>query len=61
MKDITPFISQAKSIVMMIVGIVLVILLAGTTARAARLGLPWLPSLDPMQMAYICVAYWAVK
>lgn len=61
MKDISPFIAQAKSIVMMVVGIVLVILLAGTTARAARLGINFLPALAPMEMAYICVAYWAIR
>jgi hypothetical protein len=60
-KDISPLISQARSILMMVVGLVLVILLAGTVARAARLGLPWLPGLDPMQMAYLGVGYWALK
>lgn len=60
MKDINGTISQIKSIVMMVVGIVLVILLAGTVARAARIGIP-IPALDPMQMAYIGVAYWAIK
>lgn len=61
MKDITPVLNKIKSVLMLIVGFVLVILLAGTTARAARLGLPWLPGLDPMQMAYIGVGYWAIR
>jgi hypothetical protein len=60
-KDITPLINQIKSIVMLIVGIVLVVLLAGTTARAARLGINWLPGLGPMEMAYLGVAYWAIR
>lgn len=61
MKDITPVLNQIKSIVMLIVGFVLVILLAGTTARAAKLGVPWLPGLDPMAMAYLGVGYWAIR
>lgn len=61
MKDINGTIAQVRSVVMMVVGIVLVILLAGTTARAAKLGLPWLPGLDPMQMAYLGVGYWAIR
>ena len=61
MKDATAIANQIKSIVMIVVGFVLVLLLAGTVAKAARLGIPWLPSLDPMQMAYICVAYWAIR
>lgn len=46
---------------MLIVGIVLVVLLAGTTARAARLGITFLPGLGPMEMAYLGVAYWAIR
>ena len=61
MKDATAIANQIKSIVMIVVGFVLVLLLAGTVAKAARLGVHWLPSLDPMQMAYICVAYWAIR
>jgi hypothetical protein len=60
MKDINGTIAQIKSIVMMVVGIVLVILLAGTVARAARIGIP-IPALGAMEMAYIGVAYWAIK
>lgn len=61
MKYATTIANQIKSIVMLVVGFVLVLLLAGTVARAARLGIPWLPSLDPMAMAYIAVAYWAIR
>jgi hypothetical protein len=60
MKDANAIISQIKSIVMMVVGIVLVILLAGTVARAARIGIP-IPALGAMEMAYVAVAYWAIK
>jgi hypothetical protein len=60
-KDATAIANQIKSIVMIVVGFVLVLLLAGTVAKAARIGVPWLPSLDPMSMAYICVAYWAIR
>lgn len=61
MKDANAIIAQVKSILMLIVGFVLALLLAGTVARAARLGVPWFPSLDPMQMAYLGVAWWAMK
>lgn len=61
MKDITPLINQIKSIVMLIVGIVLVILLAGTTARAARLGINFLPGLDPQTMGWLGIAWWTMK
>jgi hypothetical protein len=60
MKDANALIAQFKSIVMMVVGLVLIVLLAGTVARAARIGIP-VPALDPMQMAYIGIAYWAIK
>jgi hypothetical protein len=60
MKDANALIAQFKSIVMMVVGLVLIVLLAGTVARAARIGIP-VPALDPMQMAYIGIAYWAMK
>lgn len=60
MKDANAIIAQIKSIVMMVVGIVLVILLAGTVARAARIGIP-IPALGAMEMAYVSVAWWALK
>lgn len=60
MKDANAIIAQIKSITMLVVGFVLVILLAGTVARAARFGVP-IPSLDPMAMAYIAIAYWAIR
>ena len=61
MNDATKIANQIRSILMLIVAFVLAILLAGTVARAARLGIPWFPSLDPMHMAYIAIAYWAMK
>lgn len=61
MKDAQAIANQVKSIVMLIVGFVLVILLAGTTARAARLGLPWLPGLDPQTMGWLGIAWWTMK
>lgn len=61
MNDATKIANQIRSILMMIVGFVLALLLAGTVARAAKLGVPWFPSLDPMAMAYIGVAYWAIR
>jgi hypothetical protein len=60
MKDANALISQFRSIVMMVVGLVLIVLLAGTVARAARIGIP-IPALDPMQMAYVAIGYWALK
>lgn len=61
MNDATKIANQIRSILMLIVGFVLALLLAGTVARAARLGVPWLPGLDPMAMAYVGVAYWAIR
>jgi len=61
MNDATKIANQIRSILMMIVGFVLALLLAGTVARAARLGVPYLPALDPTGMAYIAIAYWAMK
>lgn len=60
MNDATKIANQIRSILMLIVGFVLALLLAGTVARAARLGVP-IPSLDPMAMAYIAIAYWAIR
>jgi hypothetical protein len=60
-KDATAIANQIRSILMLIVGFVLALLLAGTVARAARLGVPWFPSLDPMQMAYLGIGYWAIR
>lgn len=50
-----------KQFVMLIVGFILVILLAGTTARAARLGIPWLPGVDPQTMGWLGIAWWTMK
>lgn len=61
MKDATAIANQIRSILMLIVGFVLALLLAGTVAKAARLGVPWFPSLGPMEMAYLGVAYWAIR
>ena len=61
MKDATTIANQIRSILMLVVGFVLALLLAGTVAKAARLGVPWFPALDPMAMAYIAIAYWAMK
>jgi len=61
MNDVTKFANQIRSILMLIVGFVLALLLAGTVARAARLGIPWLPGLEPMAMAYLAVGYWALR
>ncbi len=61
MNDATKIANQIRSILMLIVGFVLALLLAGTVARAARFGVPWFPSLDPTAMAYIAIAYWAMK
>lgn len=52
---------QIKSILMLAIGFVLAILLAGTVAHAARLGIAFLPRMDPMHMAYVAVAWWALK
>lgn len=52
---------QIKSILMLVVGFVLAILLAGTVARAAKLGISWGPSVSPMDIAALCVAWWALK
>lgn len=52
---------QIKSILMLVVGFVLAILLAGTVAHAARFGIAFLPRVEPMSMAYLCVAWWALK
>jgi hypothetical protein len=53
--------NQVKSLVMLAVGFVLAMLLAGTVAHAARFGIPFLPRMDPMHLAYVCVAYWAIR
>jgi hypothetical protein len=53
--------NQVRSILMLIVGFVLAILLAGTVARAAKLGVPWLPSLDPQTMGWLGIAWWTTK
>lgn len=59
--DATALANQIRSILMLIVGFVLAILLAGTVAHAARFGIPFLPRMDPMHLAYVCVAYWAIR
>lgn len=60
MKDVQTIANQIRSILMLIVGFVLALLLAGTVARAAKFGVP-IPALDPMAMAYIAIAYWAIR
>jgi hypothetical protein len=60
-KDATAILNQITHFFKMAIGIVVLVLLAGTAARAARLGLPWLPALDPMQMAYLAGAWWLVR
>ena len=52
---------QIKPIIMLVVGFVLAILLAGTVAHAARFGIAFLPRMDPMHMASVAVAWWALK
>lgn len=61
MKDVTQIVNQIIHFLRLAIGLIVLVLLAGTAARAARLGLPWLPALDPMQMAYLAGAYWLVK
>lgn len=58
MKDVNALVNQATSIVTLIIGIVILIILAGTVARAARLGIPWLPSMGTTELAYLCGAWW---
>lgn len=58
MKDMNALVGQLTDIVSRILGLVLLVLLAGTIARAARLGLPWLPALGPADMAYVAGAWW---
>lgn len=57
----TAIANQVKSIVMLIVGFVLALLLAGTVAKAARLGVPWFPALDPQTMGWLGIAWWTMK
>lgn len=61
MKDFHSILNQILSVIKLIVGVVILLLLAGTAARAARLGIPWLPALDPMPMAYLAGAWWLVR
>ena len=53
--------NQLRSFLMLAIGFVLAIILAGTVAHAARFGIPFLPRMEPMHLAYICVAYWAIR
>lgn len=61
MKDFHSILNQILSVIKLIVGVVILLLLAGTAARAARLGVPWLPAMDPVQMAYLAGAWWLVR
>jgi len=61
MKDATQILNTITHFIKLAIGIVVLVLLAGTAARAARLGLPWLPALDPTQMAYLAGAWWLVR
>ncbi len=56
MKDATAIANQIRSMLMLIVGFVLALLLAGTVARAAKLGVHWFPSLDPQTMGWLGIA-----
>lgn len=58
MKDVNALVRQLTDIVTLVLGFVILVLLAGTIARAARIGLPWLPALSPTDMAYIAGAWW---
>jgi hypothetical protein len=61
MKDATAILNQVTNFFKLAIGSVVLVLLAGTAARAARLGIPWLPALDPTQMAYLAGAWWLVR
>lgn len=61
MKDATAIANQIRSILMLVVGFVLALLLAGTVAKAARLGVPWFPALDPQTMGWLGIAWWTMK
>lgn len=61
MKDATQILNQITHFFKLAIGLVVLVLLAGTAARAARLGIPWLPALDPTQMAYLAGAWWLVR
>ena len=61
MKDFNGILNQVVSIVKLVIGFVILLLLAGTTARAARIGIPMLPSMGTTELAYLCGAWWLVR
>lgn len=61
MKDATQILNQVTHFFKLAIGLVVLVLLAGTAARAARLGIPWLPAMDPVPMAYLAGAWWLVR
>lgn len=61
MKDATQILNTITHFFKLAIGIVVLVLLAGTAARAARLGLPWLPSLDPVAMCYLAGAWYLTR
>lgn len=61
MKDANAILSQVISITKLIVGFVILLILAGTTARAARIGIPWLPALSPTEMCYLAGAWYLTR
>lgn len=59
--DINALIAQAVGIIETIVGLCLLLLIAGATARAMRLGINFLPSVGTTELAYLCGAWWLLR
>lgn len=59
--DLNQIIGQIQSLAMMIVGLVVTILLLGTSLRASGHPVQYLPALDHTAMAYLAGAWYLAR
>lgn len=59
--DINAIISQVVSIITTIVGLALLVLVAGAVLAKFGVRASFLPSVNPTELAYLCGAWWLYR